>query len=338
MSDISPVMMSVVKAAKQAVVGMLAVVILFFLLSFIACPKAALSRRIPQPIGGSSVPVKQATVLGCSTTAFLLSERGSLLYSITHGKNEEERCSSCTGSARRPQGRESARQANDSGTASREREESCGGAVVEGADKKLNNLLTMRERSRILRLLDLKKEKSFSESLDMGLSYHFKFGAPQSRTAADLVTFLKDVEKEAIKMGFRPTTVLDASFDTAERKQFARRLTTGLPVEDIRLKGADLPDDSRVWHHDSVSGSCRVPPLRGVVLVVTDETGCETIFGFFQFPEIVHDTKRKVAAETGLKGRWLFQDSVKSSDKRFREIVHLFRDAGFVEEEVDEYV
>ena len=107
----------------------------------------------------------------------------------------------------------------------------------------------------------------------MGLNYHFKLGAPGSRTAAELVAFLKGVEKEAQKMGFKPTIVLDAYFDTAERKQFARRLTTGLPVEDVRLKGADLPDDSRVWHHDSTSGSCRLPPLRGVVMVVTDGLG-----------------------------------------------------------------
>jgi hypothetical protein len=171
----------------------------------------------------------------------------------------------------------------------------------------------------------------------MGLNYHFKFIAPRSTTAAELMAFLKGVEKDAQKMGFKPTMVLDAPFETAEQKQFARRLMTGMPVEDARLKGADLPDDSRVWHHDSTSGSCRVPPSRGVVLVVTDEQGHETIFGFFQFPETVLDTKRKVVAETGLKGRWSFRDFVKSPDKRFRQIVGHFRAAGFVEEEIDDY-
>jgi hypothetical protein len=172
----------------------------------------------------------------------------------------------------------------------------------------------------------------------MGLNYHFKFGAPASTTAAELVAFLKGVEKEVQQMGFKPTMVLDAPFVTAEQKQFARQLTTGLPVEDIRLKGANLPDDSRVWHHDSASGSCRIPPIRGVVLVVKDELGRETIFGFFQFPEVVLDTKCRVVAETGLKGRWSFRDFVKSPDTRFREIVRLFRGAGFVEEEVDDYL
>lgn len=174
-------------------------------------------------------------------------------------------------------------------------------------------------------------------SWSMGLNYHFKFGAPESMAATELVTFLKSVEREAQKMGFKPTMVLDALFDTAEQKRFARRLTTGLPVDDIRLKGADLPDDSRVWHHDRISGSCRIPPSKGVVLVVTDEMGRETIFGFFKYPEAVQDTERRPVAETGLKGRWSFRDFVKSPDKRFREIVRLFRDAGFVEEEVDDY-
>jgi hypothetical protein len=71
--------------------------------------------------------------------------------------------------------------------------------------------------------------------------------------------------------------------------------------------------------------------------VVTDERGCETLFGFFQFPAAVRDSKRKVVAETGLKGGWWFHDFVKSPDNRFREIVRLFRDAGYVEEEVDDY-
>ena len=138
-------------------------------------------------------------------------------------------------------------------------------------------------------------------------------------------------------MGFKPTMVLDAPFDTAEQKQFARRLTTGLPVEDIRLKGANLPDDSRVWHHDSTSGSCRVPPSRGVVLVVTHETGCETIFGFFQFPEAVLDTRRRVVAETGIERSVVVPDFVKVRTSASGRSSTSSGDAGFVEEEVDEY-
>ena len=171
----------------------------------------------------------------------------------------------------------------------------------------------------------------------MGLTYHFSFKAPKSKRAEDLVAFLRSVEQEAKKMGFEPTMVLNAVFDTTERQQFSRRLTRGLAVEDARLKGADLPDDSRVWHLDAAGGRCRVPPSAGVVLVVTDERGCEAIFGFMKFPEKVKDTRGGVVVETGLKGDWWFRDHVKSPDPRYREIVHRFRDAGFVEEEVDEF-
>ncbi|MEI7733336.1 MAG: hypothetical protein WCO56_27440 [Verrucomicrobiota bacterium] len=171
----------------------------------------------------------------------------------------------------------------------------------------------------------------------MGLTYHFTFKAPANKTAAELETFLRGVEKEAQALGFKPTLMLNVNFDTTERKQFSRRLTTGWPVEDERLKGANLPDDSRVWHHNASEGTCRMPPSKGVVLVVTDDHGSETIFGFFQFPEAVRDTHRKVVAETGLKGCWAFQDHVKSPDKRYREIVKRFKDAGYLVEELDEY-
>ena len=138
-------------------------------------------------------------------------------------------------------------------------------------------------------------------------------------------------------MGFKPTMVLNAAFETAERRQFARRLTTGWPLEDKRIQGAVLPNDGRVWHHNVSEGTCRVPPTSGVVLVVTNEKGCEVIFGFLQFPERIRDTHRKVVAETGLKGCWAFRDHVKSGDERYRKIVKWFEAAGYLAEEFDEF-
>ena len=123
----------------------------------------------------------------------------------------------------------------------------------------------------------------------MSLSYYFTFTASATVTAAELTAFLKTVEKEAQRMGFRPTLVLDATFETAERRRFARRLTTGFHVEDERLKGVALPGDAAVWEHDPHDGSCHLLPTRGVVLVATDEHGCETAFGFFQYAEAVKD-------------------------------------------------
>jgi hypothetical protein len=171
----------------------------------------------------------------------------------------------------------------------------------------------------------------------MGLTYHFAFKAPESKRPEDLVSFLRSVEGEAKKMGFEPTMVLNAVFDTTERKQFSRRLTTGLPVEDARLKGADLPDDSRVWHLDTATGACRVPPSSGVVLVLTNERGQETVMGFMRYPERIEDTKGRVVVETGLGGGWYFRDFMNSPDPRYRALVKRFAEAGYVESERDEF-
>jgi hypothetical protein len=171
----------------------------------------------------------------------------------------------------------------------------------------------------------------------MGLSYYYTLAAPATASAEELTTFLKRVEKEAKRMGFQPTLVLNAVFDTQERRQFARRLTTGLPIEDERLKGVALPADAAVWEHDPHEGTCHLLPTNGVVLVVTDEQGCETLFGFFQYPENVKDVHGRTLAETGLSGRWHLSQFVDSPDTRFREIVRLFTKAGFLESEKDEF-
>jgi len=171
----------------------------------------------------------------------------------------------------------------------------------------------------------------------MSLSYYFTFTAPATAMADDLETFLKQVEKEAQRMGFRPTVVLNVMFDTEERRRFARRLTTGLPIEDERLKGVALPRDAAVWEHNPHDGSCHMLPRKGVLLVVTDEHRCETIFGFFQYAATVADIHGRTLAETGLAGRWHFHEFVDSPDPRFREIVAMFATSGFLENEKDEF-
>ena len=78
-------------------------------------------------------------------------------------------------------------------------------------------------------------------------------------------------------------------------------------------------------------------PEHGVVLVVTDEQGCEACFGFFQFPEHVTDMNGAILAETGLGGRWWFRDFVDSPDSRYRAIVKRFEKRGFVRVVKDEF-
>ena len=137
----------------------------------------------------------------------------------------------------------------------------------------------------------------------MSLSYYFTFSARPETKAEELVAFLKGVETEAKRMGFSPTLVLDASFDTAERREFARRLTAGLRVQGGRLASATLPADASVHRDDLHNGSCRLMPTDGVIPVVTDEHGDAIIVGFFRYPEEVKDVNGSTVAETRLKSR-----------------------------------
>ena len=158
----------------------------------------------------------------------------------------------------------------------------------------------------------------------MSLSFHYEFSAPAEMSAAQLEEFLCDVESEAQRLGFKPTTVLNVPFDTPERRQFANRLGGSFTLQDERLKSVATPAPGQIRNHDPVSGECRLSPQHGVVLVVTDEHGCEACFGFFKFPEHVIDIHGTVLADTGLEGQWWFRDFVNSPDPRYREIVNRF--------------
>ena len=172
----------------------------------------------------------------------------------------------------------------------------------------------------------------------MGLTYHYAFSAPGTTSAAVLEDFLHTVEDDAKAIGFNPVLVLDALFDTPERQKFARQLTTGARLESDQLKGVVLLRDGQVWHHDPVSGSCHIIPKRGVVLVVTDAQKRETVFGFFQFPASLQDLKGRDVVTTHQGDRWTFQSFVNSADPRFRQIVKRFTDAGYTDQEKDEYI
>jgi|ERR1700733_1907870 len=171
----------------------------------------------------------------------------------------------------------------------------------------------------------------------MGLSYFYTFSAPATTTAVKLEAFLRTVENQAKQLGFAPTMVLNANFDTRERQEFVRRLTTGLKLEHDRLKGVVLLADGQVWNHDLGNGFCCVIPKQGVLLIVTDEKRIESAFGLFRYPETLKDMNGKDVMRTGAGKRWMFQDFVNSPDPRYRSIVKLFVDAGYCDGETDEY-
>lgn len=171
----------------------------------------------------------------------------------------------------------------------------------------------------------------------MGLSFFYEFTAPANTPASELEAFLRDAEHEAQALGFNPTIVLNVRFDTPERREFASRLAGSFTVQDERLKGVAVSAPSRFRNHDPESGECRLFPQHGVVLVVTDERGYETCFGFFQFPEHITDIHGAILADTGLEGKWWFRDFVDSPDPRYRALVTNFSERGFVRSVKDEF-
>jgi len=171
----------------------------------------------------------------------------------------------------------------------------------------------------------------------MGVSFFYEFTAPAATPASELETFLRDVEREAKALGFEPTTVLNVPFNTPSRREFANRLGGNFTLQDERLKGVAIPAPGQLCKHDPESGESRLFPQHGVVLIVTDERGCETCFGFFKIPEHILDIHGASLADTGLEGRWWFRDFVSSPDRRYRTIVAKFQDRGFLRSVNDDY-
>ena len=185
--------------------------------------------------------------------------------------------------------------------------------------------------------LDTKKHFALNLRQQMSLSFHFKFVAPAKKSASELEIFLKTVEKEAKRLGFNPTLVLKANFNTDERRAFARRLTSGVRVESTKLQGVVLVRQEQVFSHDSVHGECRLMPEQAVVLVATDERQVETVFGFFRYPKNLTDINGKTILETRVGGNWQQTDFVDSPDSRYRTIVKEFANAGYLADSIDEF-
>lgn len=169
----------------------------------------------------------------------------------------------------------------------------------------------------------------------MGLTYHFSFRAPATVPADELETFLQKVEGDARLMGFQPTVVINGAFDTAERGEFARRVARGLTVVDERLRGVVVAAGS-CW--STGEGFCRLAPEHGVILVLSDEKGCEAVFGFFRYPRTIRDRAGYEIMPVPGSGDWTASDSVKSTDPRYRSIVRRFAATGYLASELDEFV
>jgi hypothetical protein len=172
----------------------------------------------------------------------------------------------------------------------------------------------------------------------MGLTYRFTFTAPATTTASELENFLKSVESDAQAMGFRPTQLFQATFDTKERRDFARRIRTKYRLTDDKLKGVVIPAENQVWRHDSISGDCWILPELAVVLVVTNEQQMETVFAFARYSETLNDMNGRPLLKIPVGGRWFFSDFIQTPDTRYRQIVSRFVGAGFLESAKDDFL
>ncbi len=171
----------------------------------------------------------------------------------------------------------------------------------------------------------------------MALSYYFTISAAAETESNDLEQFLQKVEETAKTLGFNPTSVLSLSFDTDQRREFARRLTSGYPLEDPLLAGVVIPENGQLWNHDPVIGSCRLIPTKAIVLIITDKVGTEICLGFFKYPDSIRDIHGKGIAASGLNGKWIQRDFLDTPDPRYRKLIRMFADSGFLESEKDEY-
>ena len=171
----------------------------------------------------------------------------------------------------------------------------------------------------------------------MGLTFRFTFTAPATTTAAELEKFLKSVESDAQAMAFKPTQLFQATFDTKERRDFARRIRTMYRLTDDRLTGVVLPSEKQVWRFDSNSGDCWILPEQAVVLVVTDERQMETVFAFALYSETLNDMNGRPLVKIPVGGRWYFSDFVQTPDPRYRKLVNWFTEAGYLESVSDDF-
>ena len=172
----------------------------------------------------------------------------------------------------------------------------------------------------------------------MSLSYHFAFEAPADTTAAELEAFLRALEFKARTVGFHPTTVLNVPFDTPERREWARRLAGYHRIEDPRLGNSVQLREGQVWHHDPVHGTATLIPTQGVVVVVTDERGQESCFGFLRYPALLVTPDGEPVLQLPGGEDWSFRHHIDSPDPRYRSLVREFARAGYLTSEHDEFV
>jgi hypothetical protein len=85
------------------------------------------------------------------------------------------------------------------------------------------------------------------------------------------------------------------------------------------------------------AGAVRLVPVQAVVLAVADAAGCESCFGFMQFPDCLVDETGATIMSLPTAGRWMFKNYIDTPDPRYRAIVRDFEQAGYLESSRDDF-
>ena len=168
------------------------------------------------------------------------------------------------------------------------------------------------------------------------MAYAFTLRAPASVAAIDLQRFLMSVEDEAQAIGFEPTLTFGLEFKSRKQRVIASRLRIWFPIAADKLKGA-TPRREQVLDWQPPAGRWRVLPDEAQILVLVNEAGAETAFGFGLYPETLNDANGHPLLKIPVGGRWHFSGVIKSPDPRYRNIVKRFSAAGYVEAESDDF-
>ena len=174
----------------------------------------------------------------------------------------------------------------------------------------------------------------------MSLDYYYEFKAAPSKPIEELKSFLTEVGREALELGFATAVTVNSVFRSVDQLEFARRVCLLPTLTDARLKTADFSADPSVYRQDSEVGECGIFPVDGIILVVVNHAGLETTFGFLRFPKLiigVDDHGTEIRIEYPVGPEWQFQQWVHSPDPRYRKLVSLFAAGGYLAVERDDY-
>lgn len=174
----------------------------------------------------------------------------------------------------------------------------------------------------------------------MSLDYYYEFKAAPSKPIEDLRSFLTEVGREALELGFATAVTVDSVFRSVDQLEFARRVCLLPTLTDARLKTADFSADPSVYRQDCEEGECGIFPVDGILLIVVNQAGLETTFGFLRFPKLIiglDDNGTEIRVEYPVGPEWQFQQWVRSPDPRYRKLVALFAADGYLAVERDDY-